>query len=183
MLRRSAESYSWVPKCALTRVSRGSSGTQCLPLPYSASPLQQLAANVVSRGEVMGLSSGDKAFVAKRERRARYWPFAGVGSLLLLAAYGAWLWVKTPNLINPWQVLEALEAGTLPESTMGVMVVMLPIVMATFLVFAFAMVLLLFVAFYNERRLIRLIVELESDSLDREMKGSSKASATSSSEE
>ena len=81
---------------------------------------------------------------------------------MLVAAYSAWLWVKMPYLIRPWRVIESLETGALPESTMGVMAVMLPFVMAMLLVFAFLIVLLWFVAFYNERRLIRLVRKMET---------------------
>lgn len=112
----------------------------------------------------MSLSSADKKYVAKREKRVKYWPFYGGASLVLLIAYGVWLWVKVPHLINPWHVIESVQAGTLPESTMGVMALMLPIVMAALLLFAFVVVLFWFIVFYNERRLIRLVRKLEAGS-------------------
>lgn len=112
----------------------------------------------------MRLSQTDKAFVEKRERRARYWPFFGAALLVMVTTYGAWLWLKIPHLINPWHVIERFEAGTLSESTMGVMAVMLPIVMSLLLVFAFTVVLLWFIPFRNERRLIRLVRELQKAS-------------------
>ena len=67
-----------------------------------------------------------------------------------------------PYLIRPWRVIESLEAGTLSESTMAIMSVILPFVMAMLLVFAFLIVLFLFVVFYNERRLIRLVRKMET---------------------
>lgn len=116
------------------------------------------------REKEMSLSPADKKFVEKREKRVKYWPFYGGAALVLLIAYGVWLWVKTPHLIKPWHVIESVQAGTLSESTMGVMAFMLPIVMAALLVFAFVVVLLWFVMFYNERRLIRLVRKLEASS-------------------
>lgn len=112
----------------------------------------------------MKLSKADKAFVEKRERRAKYWPLSGAALLVTLVTYGAWLWLKVPHLINPGHVIERLNAGTLSESTMGVMVVMLPIVIAALLVFAFVVVLLWFISFRNESRLIRLVRELQEAS-------------------
>lgn len=109
----------------------------------------------------MKLSQADKAFIEKRESTAKYWPLFGTVLLILIVAYGAWLWMKIPHLINPWHVIERFETGTLPESTMGVMAVMLPIVMAVLLVFAFVVVLLWFIPFRNESRLIRLVKELQ----------------------
>lgn len=113
----------------------------------------------------MNLSPAEKRFVEKRENRLKYWPLFGVFSLVLVAAYGAWLWLKMPYLIDPWHVMERIEMGSLSESTMGVMAAMLPFVMAAFLFFAFFVVLLWFVAFRNERRLVRLIRRLEEESM------------------
>lgn len=110
------------------------------------------------------LSQADKAFIEKRERRAKYWPLFGAALLVMVITYGTWLWLKMPHLINPWHVIERFEAGTLSDSTMGVMAVMLPIVMAVLLVFAFAVVLLWFIPFRNECRLIRLVWELQKAS-------------------
>ncbi|MCB1761625.1 MAG: hypothetical protein KDI27_00620 [Gammaproteobacteria bacterium] len=117
----------------------------------------------------MSLSSADKYFLEKRERRTNYWPFFGVALLLLVVVYGVWLWVKMPHLINPWQVVASIEAGALSDSKMGVMVVMLPVVVDTLLLFTFVVILLWFVAFYNERRLIRLVRRLEADIKSGEM--------------
>lgn len=89
--------------------------------------------------------------------------------LLLVVVYGVWLWVKMPHLINPWQVVASIEAGALSDSKIGVMVVMLPVVVDTLLLFTFVVILLWFVAFYNERRLIRLVRRLEADIKSGEM--------------
>ncbi len=105
----------------------------------------------------MSLSEAELLFVKKREQLTKYWPAFAVGILLLLAALACWLWLKTPYLLNPWAVGVALENGTLPEATMALMAVMLPIVMLMFLLFASAVVVLLFVGFCNERRLIQLL--------------------------
>ena len=131
----------------------------------------------------MRLLPTDKAFVEKRERRTKYWPYYGASLLVIVAAYGAWLWLETPHLINPWRVIESIEAGTLSESTMGIMTVMLPLVMAALLVFAFVVVLLWFVSFNNERRLIRLVRKLEADSESSETNGATQIAPTLSKQE
>ena len=110
----------------------------------------------------MSLSSADRKFVERREKRVKHWPLYGTFSLTILAVYSGWLWLKRPELINPWVVIERLEAGTLSDSTMSIMAVMLPIVIATMLLLVSFVVLLSFVAFRNERRLISLIRRLET---------------------
>lgn len=112
----------------------------------------------------MNLSSADILFVERRERLTKLWPLAGACCLVLITVFSAWLWLKTPHLIDPWRVIESLETGTLSDSTAGIMAAMLPIVMLAFLVFIFITVLFSFVAFHNERRLIRLLRKLEADS-------------------
>lgn len=109
----------------------------------------------------MSISSSQKLFVEKRERLAKSWPVVGIVLLAMLTAFVVWAWLKTPYLINPWVVFESLRAGTLPESTANLMVAMLPIVVLSLLFFAFVVVLLFFVAFSNERRLIRLVRKLD----------------------
>lgn len=105
----------------------------------------------------MSLSQAELLFVDKREKFAKHWPAFGFGILFVLAAFASWLWLKVPHLINPWIVGVGLEKGTLPDSTIVLMAAMLPIVMLFLLVFAGAVVLLAFVAFSNERRLIQLL--------------------------
>jgi len=115
----------------------------------------------------MTLTPSDQAFIEKREKRARAWPWLGSSALVMVAGYAAWLWVKTPQLIDFRWVVAQLEAGTLAESTLLVMAGMLPIVMSAFLVFAFLVVLLWFLPFRNERRLILMVRELEAAAVRR----------------
>ena len=63
-------------------------------------------------------------------------------------------------------MIKSLESGKLTESTIKLMVTMLPIVMATLLVFLFVIILLCFVVFRNERLLIQCIRKLETESGD-----------------
>jgi len=105
----------------------------------------------------MSLSQAESLFVEKREKLTKLWPTFGFGILFVLAAFAFWLWIEVPHLINPWVVRVSLEKGTLPESKMVLMAAMLPIVMLSLLAFAGAIVVLAFVAFSNERRLIQLL--------------------------
>lgn len=116
----------------------------------------------------MSLSPADTLYIAKRERLTRSWPVVGSVILLLLGSLAAWLWLQKPHLINPWLVFEDLESGILPESTVSVMVAMLPIMVLILFFFALIVVLLMFTAMANERRLIRLLKRREKASRDSE---------------
>lgn len=112
----------------------------------------------------MVISEKDRAFIRKREKLARTWPFAGFGLLALLLALTGWLWLRVPNLVNPWLVAEQIRTETLNQAEMMLMAVMLPALMLLVLAFAFAVVLLAFVAFANERRLLQLLKQVRPES-------------------
>ena len=105
----------------------------------------------------MQLDSKESEFIEKRARLLKLWPWFGGGLLLMLVFLGAWMWISVPFMINPWHVFAALEAATLPASTLDIMAAMLPVVILLFLVFVAAILLMLFAAFASERRLIRLL--------------------------
>ncbi|MBN2894830.1 MAG: hypothetical protein JXK05_02940 [Campylobacterales bacterium] len=110
----------------------------------------------------MALSSEEEALLAKRARRLKSWPYVGGGLLGLLGACGLWLWVKVPYLINPWALGDAIRGGSLSESTVLLLASMLPVVLLMLLLFAVAVVGLIFAAFANERKLIEMIRRLNT---------------------
>lgn len=111
----------------------------------------------------MKLISEELRFIEKRERLAASWTFVGALVLALFFAFAIWAWLNVPQLINPWMVVSNLKAGNLPETTVSLMAAMLPVVMLTLLVSAGLVVGLVFCAFSNERRLIRIIRKLEEN--------------------
>jgi len=101
--------------------------------------------------------TADTAFIKRRRRLLKLWPWAGSALLLMLLFLAAWMWIRVPYMINPWLVLEQIEAGTLADSTMLMMAGMLPVVMVAFLGFVAATIVILFTAFSNERRMLGII--------------------------
>ena len=110
----------------------------------------------------MTLTTAERSYIKKRERLTRYWPFAGGGILALLFVLSIWLWIEVPHMINPWAVSASLKQGILAESTASLMAAILPVIMLTLLIFAGIVVILAFVAFANEHRLIRLVRRLDA---------------------
>ena len=95
------------------------------------------------------LSPRDTAFLRRRERLLRYWPWAGGGLL--------WLWFEVPYLVNPRALALAVEAGELSEQTILMLATMLPVVFLTLLLAVAVFLALLFAVFGRERRLLRLL--------------------------
>ncbi len=105
----------------------------------------------------MYLNPTDQAFVDRRRRLLALWPYTGGGILAGLLGFTTWLWFFAPLMVNPWATVEALKSGSVEESTLYVMAVMLPILMLACLGAFVVMVGLFFAAFRNERRLIDIL--------------------------
>jgi hypothetical protein len=110
----------------------------------------------------MHLTAADSTFISRRSSLVKYWPVAGSLLLLMLIGLGVWLWIDVPWLINPREVMHALEAGKLADSTLTLMAMMLPFVMLACIVFSVLFVLLAWRGFKNERRLLDIIDRLQS---------------------
>ena len=111
----------------------------------------------------MHLKATDSTFINRRSSLVKYWPVAGSLLLLMLFGLGGWLWIDIPWLINPREVVDALEAGKLPDSTLTLMAMVLPVIMLACLVFSVLFVLLAWRGFANERRLLEIIERLQAD--------------------
>lgn len=111
------------------------------------------------------LTTADAAFVQRRQRLAGLWPVAGAAILLSMTGLVGYLWLEVPYLIDPWFVADRLATDTLKLSTLHLMAAMLPVVMLMLCLFVFVITLLLFAAFRNERRLVRLIRQLDRQSV------------------
>ena len=110
----------------------------------------------------MHLTAADSTFISRRSSLVKYWPVAGSLLLLMLIGLGVWLWIDVPWLINPREVMHALEAGKLADSTLTLMAMMLPVVMLACIVFSVLFVLLAWRGFKNERRLLDIIERLQA---------------------
>lgn len=106
----------------------------------------------------MELTEREPAFVERRARLARSWPWAGGTCLAVVLGLAVWLWLTRALPINPWAVLGGLETGSVPQSTLALMAAMLPVVVLACLI---VLVLLFgFAAFGAERRLVRIVRKL-----------------------
>ena len=112
----------------------------------------------------MQLTAADSKFVARRTYLTGRWPIAGTGLLLMLAGLAIWLWFDVPWLINPRDVMHAVEAGTIPDTTLALMAMLLPVVVLACLVFSVLFILLAWRGFANEQRLLEIIEQLQVNS-------------------
>jgi hypothetical protein len=110
----------------------------------------------------MTLTDNERAFIDKRRRLIAIWPWAGGGIIAGMLGFASWLWLAVPMMINPWATMRSIEAGSVEETTLIMMAVMLPILMLACLGALVVMIALFFAAFSNERRLIKIVDRLDS---------------------
>ena len=108
----------------------------------------------------MKLDSNQIQFIQKRQRLIRLWPAAGSFLILLLLGLIVWLSFRSPLLINPFEVMKRLDAGTVAESTLILSAALLPVIMLACIVILIVMVIFSFAAFSNEKKHLQIIERL-----------------------
>jgi hypothetical protein len=105
----------------------------------------------------MMLNTAEKAFIARRRRLIRSWPYVGSGAILLLASFLLWLVVTKPLLANPFFVISELQRGAIEQSTLTLMAGMLPVAVLAAIFVCILTLILVYVAISNERKYLALL--------------------------
>lgn len=92
------------------------------------------------------------AFLEKRRKLIAAWRVAGPLLLMLLTTLFVWLYLKTPLLINPFEVARRLEAGTLDEPTLAIMAMLLPVMISLCFLVMVVVILFVYAAISNEKK-------------------------------
>jgi hypothetical protein len=133
--------------------------------------LANASASPIARGAELSLTGtqakawideeevGDHFFIDTPEILFPWW-LEGCGSPWEHGRLAVYLFWRVPMLSNPFAVLSRLEANSIPESTLAVSAVLLPMLLIVCLILAFAIVLMAFAHFANERRYLRMIRSL-----------------------
>ncbi len=110
----------------------------------------------------MELSQTQQEFLEKRRKLVRSWPAIGLMLLIGMVATLLWLWLQQPMLINPFEVVDRLESGSIENSTVTLMAVMLPLVFLVCFVLLMIVVIFAYAAFANEKKHLAIIDILTS---------------------
>jgi hypothetical protein len=108
----------------------------------------------------MSLSEADARFVGQRRVLVRRWPFVGWVLLAAIAAVVGFLFLTSPLLVSPWEVAGRIRTDAIPQPTLQVMSVMLPLTMLGCFILLAVVVAFQFAAAANERRLLAIIDSL-----------------------
>ncbi len=108
----------------------------------------------------MQMPAIDTAFIARRRKFTRAGPVVLGFCLAVVIAFGFWLYLRQPQLINYVEVARQIDSGSLDQLSVELMAVMLPIAMLMCLVLLAGVVLLAWAGLSNERRYLQIIDEL-----------------------
>jgi hypothetical protein len=98
----------------------------------------------------MQMNEQEQAFLTRRARLIRAWPYAGSILLTTVIGFGGFLFWRVPTLANPYAVLSRLETNSIPQSTMMISAVLLPIAFMACVILAASIVLFTFAHLSNE---------------------------------
>ena len=110
----------------------------------------------------MQLTPGESRFITRRASMGKYWPIAGWTLIVMLLGLASWLWYQVPLFVNPWEVAHALETDMLPDPSLYLMAILLPVVVLAILVLTASGILLAWRVFANERQLLEIIKKLQA---------------------
>lgn len=106
------------------------------------------------------LNAAEQEFIAKRTRMVRAWRYGGPLTLLLTLGLPPLLWLQSPLLVAPWEVVRRITTGELERGTLELMAVLLPVVVLALCGVLLVMLLYLHLALTNEQRLLGIIAHL-----------------------
>lgn len=106
------------------------------------------------------LARKQQRFIMRRRKLLRTWRVVGPLLLLLLIITAVIMFFGYPLMFNPYEVIERLEAGTLENSTLQLMALLLPIAMLMVFFMLVVVVLLSFAALTNDKKYLAIIKDL-----------------------
>ncbi len=108
------------------------------------------------------LQPAQAAFLRRRRKLIRVWPFVGGGLLAALALFSGWLFVQNPLLINPMEIVQRLQGSGLDPSTLMTMAGLLPLVFLSSIFLVLLLILFTFAKFRTESKYLALLAEQDS---------------------
>jgi len=114
----------------------------------------------------MNISEKQNDYLENRKRLLRSWRYVGPVLLLGMLGFVIWLYVNSPLLINPFEIISRIESGTIEQSTFEMMAVLLPIAMIFVIFLLFVNVAMVYVAFSHEKKHLDIVSKLDNSKTD-----------------
>ncbi len=112
------------------------------------------------------ITEDDLMFLNRRKKLNKFWSIIGIGMFIALALLYIGLYLRTPNLVNPFHVIKMLETGELEIGTMRVLAVLCPVAFLFLFVIVAIVILYGFAWAKLESRYLKLTDELRQEKKD-----------------
>jgi len=101
-----------------------------------------------------------EGFLNRRKKMLKWWDYLGPVLFLIVIGYVVFVYFKAPLLINPFEVLSRIQAGTIKGSTLEFMAAILPVVIIAICFVMIALVAIMYAASINEKKYLKIINDL-----------------------
>jgi hypothetical protein len=113
----------------------------------------------------MNLSQRQSRYLERRRKLLKAWRYTGPMMFLGIIGLVIYIKINSPLLINPYEVISRLESGSIKQSSLEMMAVLLPIVFIIVCFLLVVLVAIMFAASLNERKYLEIIGKTTSDDL------------------
>jgi H+/Cl- antiporter ClcA len=103
------------------------------------------------------MTPDQEAYLERRRRQIRYWPFMAVVLVAVLGACYGWLYVKAPVYVSPAELVRQLTAQKLGVNQLATLAALGNLAFIACGLFILALIAITTIALRNERHLIRLL--------------------------
>ena len=100
------------------------------------------------------------AYIERRRRQIRYWPWLALLLTLVLGGLYAWLWVNVPYFLDPQALVQELQGGKIDTGKLATLAALGNLAFIGCGLLILVIILFTSVALWNEHRLIRYLDQL-----------------------
>jgi len=102
------------------------------------------------------------AYVERRRRQIRYWPWMALLLTLVLGGLYAWLQVNVPYFLDPQALVQGVQSGKIDTSKLATLAALGNLAFIGCGLLILVIILFTTVALWNEHRLIRYVDQLSA---------------------
>lgn len=107
------------------------------------------------------LHARQQAFLHHRRKLIRTWPVIGGGLLAALLMFSGWLYVRSPLLIDPTEIVRRLQGDGIDPSTLMALASLVPLLLLGCIILLVLLVAFTFAKFRTERKYLAILGECD----------------------
>jgi hypothetical protein len=109
------------------------------------------------------LSEDDRRFLERRRMASKAWPYLRVILIVAILGVAAFLYIRSPSMLNPFETAQRIKAGTLEPGTIRLMASLLPMMFWLCLIVLAVAVIVMESAAAQERRYLSIAKKMQKE--------------------